>query len=198
MKVLKVLPMKTLPIFDFDGTLVNTKVAVEAAYALALDDPHFTIDTVWGLPWQKWCSPEAKKKKEKLYPACVEKFADLTWLGEHIDWTRVAILTAATQRSVMEVIEILIGPNVRPQIIATECTPDLKQAHLSLFTLHQPQERFLYLDDRFNNGLLATERTRFEFWQVKEHQARLVKQTREKEPWISLSSLLEQTNVFVA
>ena len=53
-------------LFDLDGTLVNTRLAVKEAYRqVGIEMP----DDAWGKPWTEWLNNKfAHDAKAKIYP----------------------------------------------------------------------------------------------------------------------------------
>lgn len=99
-------------VFDLDGTLVDTRLAVLDAYGRAgVNMP----EDAWGLPWQDWLiTPEGRPDfakhalKNAAYPDCVARLARRLDLLEFAVSNRCPILTGAS-RPAVETIEACFG-----------------------------------------------------------------------------------------
>lgn len=90
-------------IFDLDGVLIDTKLAVKEAYKrVGVNMP----EDAWGKPYEEWCSHEEHELKKEVYPQFVDFLAtELPMLGVAKDLDllpncNVMILTGASASAV--------------------------------------------------------------------------------------------------
>lgn len=103
--------------FDLDGTLIDTRMAVKAAYKLAgIDMP----DWAWGLAWQEWlpkqCGMESSrfhKLKNQHYPRMLERYAEVLPLYQAAIELRAPVLTGASRQAVESILKLWPGINVQ-------------------------------------------------------------------------------------
>lgn len=180
---------------DFDDTLVFTRRAVEAAYreALGWDMPVHA----WGKPWQEWCPAEVKARKDRVYPQYVDCHAQLTKLGELLDWSQIHLLTGASQSSIYTVMASMLRRYPRadftnPRALGYSCSIETKRDILRSVP-KKTGVGYVYIDDDSARGLAVTQTTNFALaifdiegglWVIKEGKT---------EPWIPLSSRQELT-----
>lgn len=108
-------PLGMMHVFDMDGTLVDTRVAIKEAYRLAgINMP----DDAFGRPWRKWCPVAVHQNKNVHYQKTIELASEMWCMGalrELVLLHRpVYILTGASTEAVHAVIRRFnIHPSVR-------------------------------------------------------------------------------------
>lgn len=93
------LPPPCAFVFDLDGVVVNTRLAVEAAYRHA--GVEMPADA-WGKPWREWCSEKVHHAKNLAYRNALIEHATpgpLLWLVRKLR-TEVLVLTGASPDAV--------------------------------------------------------------------------------------------------
>lgn len=185
-----------LLVSDFDGTLINTEAAVREAYTLARSKPFTDAEwaAVWGEPWQKWCSPEVKKRKDELYRDSLVRNASVTPFGMTADWSNLIILTGASRFSVMLCLELFFASaNINLNVLAYNANGVVKEMLLrNIRPLYDG--RSFYFDDDLIRGRNICQTTGFTFCHVSGSTVTVFDRKRNI-PWTQLSSLLERMNV---
>ena len=97
-------------VFDLDGTLVDTRLAVEKAYAYAgVVMPEFA----WGRPWYEWLDDaQVHAVKTRVYPQFVKQFATPMPLFEHALRLNALVITGASVSAVLA-IQQAFAPTLR-------------------------------------------------------------------------------------
>lgn len=90
-------------VFDLDGTLVDTRLAVVEAYHMAGVKP---ADIRWGQPWHTWLKdPAAHEHKNYVYPIALKRLAKALPLLEVACRMRAPVITGASFLAVKAVCE---------------------------------------------------------------------------------------------
>lgn len=131
-----------LHIFDLDGTLVDTRVAVEESYrqAGATMPP-----SAWGKPWHEWTTEEVHKKKIELYPTVLEEYLEVfpyAYVARDLA-PNAFILTSASQEAVRAVLECI---GMKIPLLGNSLSIDKKIERLNAL-----DRECTYFDDDRNN-----------------------------------------------
>lgn len=129
-------------VFDMDGVLIDTRKAVEAAYAKAgmIMPAH-----AWGKPWQEWCPKEVHSLKQVYYPICLSLYARELPAFRVLRDLGGSVLTSASQYAAELVQEYLRYPF---HLIGTGCSTVDK-----ITALRGIKGGALYIDDDLRKGL---------------------------------------------
>ena len=129
-------------IFDFDGTLVNSRAAVEEAYR-RVGSP--MPAGAWGKPWAEWCTEEAHRAKTMLYPRLIKEYVTVrpTFTELFVPW-QGTILTSASYRGLIAVwYELALGSPF-PSIMGTSQSASGK---INLLARAHKERPVIYFDD---------------------------------------------------
>jgi hypothetical protein len=116
-------------VFDLDGTLVDTRAAVEAAYsAVGVRMP----SNAWGKPWKEWLKDEElHRRKNAVYPIALALYAKRLPLMEHCLRANARVITGASReavRGIKRILEprlrvVLHGASLAEKIAWLSCFP---------------------------------------------------------------------------
>lgn len=139
-------------VFDLDGTLVDTRKAVEEAYHLA--GVHMPPE-MWGRPWQQWLNnARVHSLKNKLYHQTLRQYGVKLPLLEVALQLDAPVLTGASSAAVRTIMQRWAsGLN----IALVEATPLMKAVWLNQ---HEPGT---YVDDSEHTRAVIREKTQ---WRV--------------------------------
>lgn len=90
-------------VFDLDGTLVDSKDALIAAYEFAgVKNPEPLLATAW----PKWCTLEQHSIKNDVYPSMLKRYGKLLPLAKFASKGNWPVITFASRRGVDAVREV--------------------------------------------------------------------------------------------
>jgi len=139
-------------VFDMDGVLIDTRKAVEAAYARA----GVTMPAeAWGLRWQEWCSREAHDRKNAMYPTMLNLYARELPAFKILQQFGGSVLTSASTHAARLVQEYLRFPF---HLVGAGCTTDDK-----IGVLKTIRGGVVYVDDDLRKGLAIMQGARCRF-----------------------------------
>ena len=139
----------TIFIFDIDGTLVDTRVALRDAYIAAGVDPSLIAEFCGKSPWKAWCTQEIHDKKTALYRSALLKYGKRGPAYPLLKYVKsigveVAALTGASASAVAElVITGLLDDDIT--VLGTECT--IMRKRDVLYELGDHHDHVFYVDD---------------------------------------------------
>ncbi len=127
-------------VFDLDGVIVNTRLAVEAAYHTAgIKMP----PDAWGRPWREWCDNDTHRKKNLAYPTVLREHGHpgpLMWLIVKLRGEAL-VLTGASPDAVNIIRRTF---DIDFKVLGYEQTREQKYEKLSALARNQ---QVVYFDD---------------------------------------------------
>jgi phosphoserine phosphatase len=126
-------------LFDLDGTLVDTRLAVKEAYRqVGVEMP----DGAWGKPWTEWLNnKQVHKAKAKAYPNTLKAFAQELPLYHYAHQHKCPVITGASREAVRAIQALFGGLNV----IAT-CATHARKIEIIQTYIHD-ERNVAYVDD---------------------------------------------------
>tara|TARA_R110000824_G_scaffold58288_1_gene157709 strand:- start:3433 stop:3933 length:501 start_codon:yes stop_codon:yes gene_type:complete len=127
-------------LFDLDGTLVNTRLAVKEAYRqVGIEMP----DDAWGKPWTEWLNNKfAHDAKAKIYPDVLKEFAEPLPLYRYVQQTQAPVITGASRDAVRAINDMFGSLNV----IIT-CATRQRKVEIIQQYIHEKKDDITYVDD---------------------------------------------------